>query len=129
MAISIGQSALVQCNLVISQGATNTYAFRYSISSDGAVAAVDMSSGWTARAQVRKKVGGDIMVDLTDTDGISLGADGSIVVTIIPTDTEGIVTSGVVEGVWDLELQDPSGAVVRFAEGKTKMSPDVTRES
>lgn len=118
---TIGRSALAVVNLLIAQGADNEYSFRY-LSAEGAP--VDMT-GYTARAQIRNTVRGDLWLELTDID---LGSDGTITVTIGHDITEHQVWAKRHGGVWDLELVDPNGKVLRFVEGKVTVSHEVTRD-
>ena len=122
---TLGLDALVKVNLLVSQGADNTYWFRYGAESDP----VDIT-GYSARSQIRNRVGGDVWCEFLSTDGtIELGgAEGTIIVHLDHTVTEGWDDSQR-KGVWDLELLDPSGSPVRFAEGSVTVSPDVTRAS
>lgn len=131
MSVVVGRCALADVDLVISQGADNRYAFRYT--RDGLP--VDLT-GWVARAQLRKRVGGDVWLTLTNGDGISLNSDGVVVVSIPAAVTESVEWNGyarlvagkpVPSGVWDLELVDPAGGVVRFVQGTVTVCPDVTR--
>lgn len=133
--ITLGRSALATVDIIVSQGADNTYAFRYSTDDGSGAVGVDLA-GWTARAQLRRKVGGDVWLNLTDEDGITLGADGAVTIHIDDTTTEDTrwngysrITDGEPQplGVWDLELADPTGYVVRLVEGTVTVSPDVTR--
>ena len=131
----LGRSALVECDIIVSQGATNEYVFRYA-TDDGTVTPVDLTS-WTARAQFRRKVGGEVWLSLTETDGITLGADGLVSILIEPATTEAPAWNSyaklsagepVPSGVWDLELENPQGYVVRLVEGAVTVAPDVTRD-
>lgn len=88
--------------------------------------------------QIRRRVGGATWLELTDTTGITLGADGSITVFIGQTVTEAPAWdaySKLVDGeptalgVYDLELIDSTGSVTRFLQGTVTVSPDVTREA
>ena len=131
----LGREALVECDIIVAQGADNAYAFRYSTRTGDTTTPVDLT-GWTARAQLRRTWGGDVWLTLTDMDGITLTADGWITVAIDHTVTEDPAwdsRSKVVDGepqargVWDLELVDPDGGVLRFVQGAVTVSPDVTR--
>ena len=132
---TIGREALAGVDLLIAQGADNAFAFGYSVDDGTTVTPVDMT-GWTARMQIRRKVGGAVWLDLTHTDGIALGPDGSITVAIPHTVTEAPAWDGYSKlvdgeptalGVYDLELIDSTGSVTRFLQGTVTVSPDVTR--
>lgn len=122
MAVTVGQAALATINLIISQGADNTYVFRYSTDVNGTLTPIDLS-GYSARAQIRNKVGGTLYLEITD---ITLGADGTILVRIPHTATEGLEWRTRTNGVWDLELIAPDGGVMRFASGTIQVSMNVT---
>lgn len=131
----LGREALVECDIIVAQGADNAYAFRYSTRTSDTTTPVDLT-GWTARAQLRRTWGGDVWLTLTDTDGITLTLDGWITVAIAHSVTEdpawdsrSKVVDGepLARGVWDLELVDPDGGVLRFVQGLVTVSPDVTR--
>lgn len=134
---TIGREALAEIDLLITQGADNTYAFAYSLVEPAGTVRVDLT-GWSARMQIRRKVGGAIWHELTNAQGITLGPDGSITVDIPHTVTEDPAWdaySKLVDGepqplgVYDLELIDPNGTVTRFLQGTVTVSPDVTREA
>ena len=134
---TIGREALAEIDLLITQGADNTYAFAYSLDDGTGPVPVDLA-GWSARMQIRRKVGGAIWHELTGTNGITLGADGSITVSIPHTVTENPAWDAYSKlidgepqalGVYDLELIDPTGTVTRFLQGAVTVSPDVTREA
>lgn len=124
MAVTMGQPALATVNLHIPQGTDPTYVLRYSAGDPAAP--VDLT-GWTARAQIRKTVGGEVWLSLADGAGITLDDQGTITVSITHETTEDEVWNGRDRGVWDLELVNPSGKITRFAEGTVKVSHDVTR--
>lgn len=86
--------------------------------------AVDLT-GWEARMTIRRrKTSADALVELTDADGIVLGDDGSIQVTIDAAVTEALSFT---EGVYDLEVESPSGLIKRLVEGSVCFSKEVTR--
>lgn len=128
--ISTGLAALAECDLLISRGTDQTFVFRYS-TSDGAeppvVTPVDLT-GWTAKAQLRRRVAGDVWVTLTSASGITLGADGSVEIAIGHALTEAAAWDAYSIGVWDLELASPVGEKVRLVQGAVTVSQDVTRE-
>lgn len=120
--LTIGRTALLEVNLVISQGSDNAYAFRYSRKVGGTVTAVNLT-GWVGRSQIRNRVGGEVLLTLNPT----LNADGTIEVFIAGAETTGAAWDARSFGVWDMELVDPDGAIVRFVEGSVWIGPDVTR--
>jgi hypothetical protein len=125
---TIGRSALARVNIVISQGADNIYQFRWSTLDDvtGVKTPVDLT-GYSARSQLRQKVGGPVWAELTsDDNSITLGTDGLITVILDDTVTEDPAWNNYKSGVWDLEVEK-DGLVTRFVEGGVTVSPDVTR--
>lgn len=133
--VTVGHCALGTVNLVVTQGADNEFAFRYSRRVGETVTPVDLT-GYSARAQLRRAVGRDVWLDMTDQDRISLDDEGWVKVSIPAVVTEPVewnryskLVDGkpVPTGVWDLELVDPDGGVVRFVEGTVTVCPDVTR--
>jgi len=98
----------------------------------------DWTSGWTARAQIRKKPAKSNTEEpwVTFVDGatsgprISMTSDGWIYAILPGTATEGEPWNGYSGGFWDLEVipdASPDDAV-RMIAGTVKVSHDVTRE-
>lgn len=128
MATTLGRSALLSIDLVVSQGADNVYQFRYMVGETAETATpVDMSDGWTARAQMRSSAGGAVWGTWTDELGITLDAEGYVTLHITDTETEAEAWDAYDRGYWDMELVDAAGMVFRLAEGKVKVSHDITR--
>jgi hypothetical protein len=128
---TIGRDALKVVDMRLAQGADNDFKLGYD-TSDGATPPVITPvnlTGWSARLQVRDRIGGAIWVSLTSPSGITLGSDGSIAFTISAVSTESVDWSTRSFGVWDLELINPSAKVTRFVSGSVFVSPDVTRAS
>lgn len=130
MGVVQGRKSLLKSKLIIKQGASNTFKYRYGLEEtvDGSPVTtyVDLSN-WTAHSQSRKAVGGDVWTDLTEQNGISLASDGYITIVVTPEHTEAVVANATMWGVWDLELTSPDGEIVPFAEGPVEFVPDVTR--
>lgn len=85
-------------------------------------------TNYSARMQIRRTVKAtDVVLSLTSPSGeIQLGGTaGTIVVTISATATDALT---IVRGVYDLELQSPTGVVTRLIQGVVTVSPEVTRE-
>lgn len=83
-------------------------------------------TGYTARMQIRKKYGSDIVLLslTTENGGITLGGSaGTIILNISATDTSNINWT---TGVYDLELVSAGGTVKRLLQGTIKISPEVT---
>lgn len=140
MGEQVGQEVLAEVDLFIRQGSDVTFAFGFS-ESDGTTTIVQSFTGWSARSQIRKRVGGDIWHEMTNLDGLTLTDDaaGSLTITglIGHTVTEnpawdlraGREVAGVLgsTGVWDIELIKADGYVIPFIAGAVFVDPDVTR--
>lgn len=139
MGEQVGQEVLARVDLLIRQGSDVTFALTYS-ESDGTATIVQDFAGWSARSQIRKKVGGEVWHDMSSTAGITLSnAAGVLSVT-------GLIGHAVTEdpawnlragktvgdvlapsGVWDIELVTVDGYVIPFIAGDVYVDPDVTR--
>lgn len=89
---------------------------------------VDLT-GWTAVAHIRAKIADATPVlSLSTTDGtITLGADGTIVISLTPTDTA--LLSALKKAVFDLELTETATGFRRnLIGGEVVTYPEVTRE-
>lgn len=119
----LGRDALIELDLVITQGATNRYSLRWKAGE----APVDLT-GYSARMQVRRgKSSQDAWLTLTSPSGVQLTSDGLITVVIAYAATEGELWDARDAGVYDLELTSPSGERTRFASGAVRVSHEVTR--
>lgn len=81
-------------------------------------------STWTAKMQIRTAVGGALLLELTQGNGISLTAAGEVVIEITAEQA-----SALQSGVYDLELYEPvgqGGDTVRFLQGSVTVNPNVT---
>ena len=110
-------------NIFIEQGATF---YQPLVWKDSAGTAIDVTN-FTARMQVRRSLqSSDIIIALTTENGrITVGTDdGSIVLSISATDTAALSTFF---GVYDLEVESPTGVVTRLLEGGVEVSREVTR--
>jgi hypothetical protein len=80
-------------------------------------------TGWTYRAQIRKKATDkNVMKTLDVTQDPFL--TNRLVLRLSSDEAEGLTTSG----VWDLELTDPDGTVQTVLAGKVTVILDVTRD-
>lgn len=127
-----GRAALREgVDLVVSQGADNSWALVYRVVEGDTETRPDLTAGYEARAQFRARTGGDVWVSLThdvvDGTGIELATEGVIRILLDHTVTEDPAWNTRKAGVWDLELVKPGGEVVRLAMGAVRVSPDVTR--
>lgn len=135
--MALGRAALVESpvgDIVVSQGADNTYRYRYGLDDGAGTVWVDLT-GWSARAQIRQRPGGSLWVSLTSDSPtvrgsfLALDADGYVTVHLHHVETEQPEwnTPARAQGAWDLELVDPTGEVVRLVMGSVFVSADVTR--
>jgi hypothetical protein len=114
--------AAAPLNIVIERGATFRLPLRLR---DGDGQLLDLS-GCSARMQVRAKLtDASPVLDLTtENGGITLTADGWLRVRATDEATD-VLT--ITRGVYDLELEWPSGDVDRLFKGKVTVDPSVTR--
>lgn len=111
----------VNHDLTIEQGATFCQKFVWK---DSEGVAVDLST-YTARMQIRTGCQTDaLVVSLTSASGITLGADGSILIEIDAVTTAGF---DIVKGHYDLELVSSDDTVTRLVQGGVVISGEVTR--
>jgi hypothetical protein len=121
MRVTVGQAALGVVDLVIAIGADNVYSFRYSTKEGDVTTPVDLT-GWIARAAVKQSYDATSRLDLTQF--IVLNAEpGRIDILLPASQTHGTT---ITSGVWDLELEDPDGGVIRFLQGRVVFSREVT---
>lgn len=130
-----GRAALVESpagDLIVSQGADNTYTYRYGTNDGIETTWVDLTT-WDARAQFRARPGSDIWLSLTTDPAaasrITLDNQGYVSIHVHHTTTEDPAwnTPARAKGVWDLELVAPDGEVTRLVMGVVTVSQDVTR--
>ena len=109
-------------DLTIEQGSTFSYSLTWK-DANGQVR--NLSSGWTARLQVRESVtSSSTAISLTSSAGITLsGNTPNIVLGISATDPSALTIK---QGVYDLELVNGSN-VYRLLHGNVSVSPEVTR--
>jgi len=113
-------------DLLIDQGSTYTRTFSYK---DFNGDPQDLT-GHTARLMIRKthNASGNPLFDSDPFPGtlsIPTPLSGQIELTLTDEETE--LLPAPLEAVWDLELEDAGGVVLRLVEGKVIISPNVTR--
>lgn len=110
-------------NILIEQGATFQLHIVYKDSNDAPV----NLTGYTARMQVRQKYSdATALLTLTTANGaITLGGALGTIDVVAAADLTDEITARC--GVYDLELQSPSGVVTRLIEGAVTISPEVTK--
>jgi hypothetical protein len=127
-----GYEALQSREWQVPQGADTTNPLRYGTKTgDDPIVYPDLTAGWSARAQMRDAVGGEVWVEFSSDAAsgarIELAADGYFTV-VLPHDvTEGEAWNTRRSGVYDVELIDPSGIVIRHTTGRVRVFWDVTR--
>lgn len=113
-------------NFTIEQGATFRRIFTWFLD-DAMTTEQALATGWTAALQIRD-ADGEVVVELSETDGITLGAitDGSIECRIEKSDTLALAPT-TRPHVYDLLLDDGTDAT-RLVQGAVTVSPQVTVE-
>jgi hypothetical protein len=83
-------------------------------------------TGYTARMQIRATLDSDtVLVELTTGAGITIdGAAGQITLHLDDTETAALDWC---DGIYDLEIVDPDGNVMRLLKGPVEVDPEVTR--
>lgn len=105
--------------LKIDQGATLYKKITWKNPDSSAINTVDFS----AKMQIRTKIGGTLMQSLSTVTGeITISDDGIIELKLTPIQTSNITCSG----VYDLEVISPTGTVTRLLQGSVILSPAVT---
>ncbi len=110
-------------DFTLEQGATFDELITYK---DANGTPVDLT-GYVARMQIREKItDATPVVSLDTTSGITLGGTAGTIHLTIPATTTATINMPK-GGVYDLEIESPTGVVTRLLEGKVKFSPEVTR--
>lgn len=104
-------------------GATFTKRYQWKTGPKGLEGAVPLST-WTARCQFRDKVGGAIMLDLTNGQGITLDDDGNIDILITAAQVTAMAPHK--KALFDLELTSASGFVRNLVGGYCTFAPNIT---
>lgn len=114
-------------NLIIYQGATFRQSFRWTTQTGSTTTAVDLTN-CIVRMQVRKTIKETVkLVDASTTNGkITLidADDGQFEIELTDEETALLDFN---TGVYDLEIEFPSGDVVRLLYGNVALSKEVTR--
>lgn len=113
-------------DLVIDKGATYKLSLIWSTKDQFNVKTPVDLTGYTAASQIRESYDAvSPIVSLTTGSGIVLGGvTGTIDLVITAAVTTAITID---KGVWDLELTNPSGEVIRLLSGKVTFKPEVTK--
>ena len=83
-------------------------------------------TGYTARMQIRDRVGGTVLVSLTSapSGGITINQTDKAIEIVITDAQTGAITKA--EGVYDLELVSPGGVVTALLAGAVTFESEVT---
>ena len=116
----------VNVDLGIDKGATFQHTFKWFTESAGVKTPVDLS-GYVGRMTIRDQKGGILLASLTTGNGGIIleagGEKGRIDLFIADSVTDAYTWS---TGVYDLELDAPSGNVRRLVQGRVAASDSVT---
>lgn len=129
--VQVGTKPLEQVDLSIHQGSDTSFPLRYYQRDDAGAPVAQDFTGWTARAQLRGRVGEDpVWAELTVGDGFTLTHDAtSLTITLLIPHavTEDPAWDSRTSGVWDLELVRADGWVIPLLAGRVTVTHDVTR--
>ena len=84
--------------------------------------ALDLTN-YTARSQMRRSYGASSYVSFTTSTGDD-PTDGEVTISLTPTQTSALKIG---RYVYDVEIEDDSGDVIRVLEGIVTVTPEVTR--
>lgn len=111
-------------NIVIEKGATFNPVWTWYLEDENGVKTPVDITGYLARMKIKDDYGGNVILSLLSGAEISLGGTaGTITFDVSAAVTEAIPND---TGVYDLELESPSGVVTRLIQGKVKFSEEVT---
>lgn len=122
----IGTTVLAEVNLDIRRGSDCSWVLVYSQQDIAGGVVPNTFAGWTARSQIRQRVGGDLWLTQTITltpAGNRLTVTGHIPAVV----TEAAMWDSRSLGVWDVELVRADGSVIPLAGGRVLVTADVTR--
>lgn len=105
----------LKSDLTIEQGTTWSHGWAVTYNGD------PIDDTWDARSQIRKTIE---TVSTLHEFAASVNPDGSVVIAVDPDDSSDWTWRG---GVYDVEVESPDGVVLRVAQGKIKVIPEVTR--
>lgn len=120
---TLGRSCLLEANLILVAGVTNTYRLRWLrrvTDRQGATVARPMDlTGWTPIMQIRR----DRLIVFDLTPYVRLDEHGCITITV-PADTTRDPPEG--SAAWDLLLAAPNGDTTRLAAGSALIESTVS---
>lgn len=108
-------------NFTIEQGAT----FRKTLTWTDAANAPINNTGYTGKLQIRTRVGGSILAELTTVNGgITMGGSNGVIDLYLADEATQLLTAK--SGVYDLLVTSPAGEATRVIQGKVTIKPEVT---
>jgi len=115
--------------LVLQQGATFRKTFVYKAGTNASNAVPVNLNGWTARSQIRPTYSSSTVWAewTTENGGLTLQSGGNTGQIDLYSSASLTQNMPAATGVWDLELVNPSGDVIRILEGDAQITPEVTR--
>jgi hypothetical protein len=109
-------------DLTIYQGASFSQSFTWK---DHTGTLVNLT-GYSARLMARASLEAAAFITLTNANGgIVLGGNTGVITLLLSDEQTALISQTF--GIYDLELETPSGQVIRLLEGKVNMSKEVTR--
>jgi hypothetical protein len=109
-------------NFIINQGATFERVITWKDANDDPI----NLTNYTARMMIRENVtSATPFISLTSSSGITLGGVAGTITILLTASQTAVITQ--TSGVYDLELESPSGKVTRLLEGTVIISREVTR--
>lgn len=80
-------------------------------------------TGYSAKMEIRTGLSGDLIKTLTDTSGIMMGSDGTIVLSMTAAETNAIAAG---EYRYDLQVADTNGSITTYFSGTFTIFSDIT---
>jgi hypothetical protein len=116
----------IERDIEIVQGKTWTAKFRWSVKSCKGKTSIPIDlSAYTAKFVIRETAENSAsLLEISDGNGITLGADGTIEVTITATQAANLTVG---ENVWELELQTGT-TVIAFGHGVANVYQEVAHD-
>lgn len=111
----------INATLTIPQG--TTWEKRWRITDPDSGEPRDLSE-WLARGQIRANHSETVILHEWADESVTCDADGYVTITVTPTESSAWAWR---DGVYDVELVDPTGRVARISQGAVRVSAEVTR--
>jgi len=125
-------------NLQIDQGETWRWSFQWAAPDPASTAVVPLPPipyvvlGGIAALQVREKYGSEVLLELSEFTGITLGVDGAVTIEFTDEQTDAMGATAIanrprLKAKYDLEIEFTDGDRKRVCEGEITLSPNITR--